>query len=229
MKKLKRNPIKLDEQKRNPLKKKLVFIKKGKSKCEFHFPDGRKCGKYVQGKGNFCELHAKETFIEKRDNPITQNNTLFTKYDPINHPKLFIEFSSMGMNPHEIATQFNVSMGTLNEWRENNILFDQAWEIGRSALEAWYLRTGKDNLDNRWFQTNLFKFITMNNGLGWSDKAESRSQVQGQFGVLLVPSQMSMDEWEQNNIKKEQELQDRMNAEMIDICSDTDQNTIIEG
>lgn len=225
MKKLKSNPVKLEEQKKNPLKKKIIFKRTGDKKCDFFFPDGTQCGHRVKGKGNFCIHHATNMFPNRTQQPLIQNNnSIFVKYDPINHPRMYIELSAMGLNTNEIAAHLKISLNTINEWRESDPFFDQAYEIGKSALEAWYLRQGKNNLDNRFYQTGLYKFLTMNNGMGWSDKAESKSQVQGQFGVLLVPGQMSMDEWEAQNIQKEEELQKRLQAE--EFISDSD--TVIE-
>jgi hypothetical protein len=110
------------------------------------------------------------------------------------------------MNPAEIAAEFRVSMDCINTWRDTYPMFQQAYDIGKVAHEAWYLREGRANLDNRFFQTPLFKFLTMNNGLGWSDKAETRNTTNGNFGVLLIPGQMSIDEWEQKNIDEDQRI-----------------------
>lgn len=219
MRKLKRKPTRIQEEKNEPTSKKKVFFFKRKQ-CEFINENGERCSKRSAGKGNFCNTHSTVTFYDN-SNDLSSSTKLLTKYDPINHPTMFIELSGQGLSPTEIASVFRVSMETINTWREQHILFNQAFEIGKSAHEAWYLRTGKENLDNRFFQTPLFKFLTMNNGLNWSDKAETKSQVQGQFGVLLVPGQMSVDEWEQNNISREQELQKRLEAELIEIDNDT--------
>ena len=73
MKKLKKNPLKLEEQKKNPLKKKIFFKKKGIKQCDFFHPDGTQCKHHVRGKGNFCSIHAENIFPEKRNNPISQS------------------------------------------------------------------------------------------------------------------------------------------------------------
>lgn len=221
MKKLKRNPEKLDSIKKQPTKKKLV-LKTKKTRCS-HIANGLQCNNQTSGKGNFCGLHSQSIFRESKN--ITSQpmiNSLTSKYDPITHPIQYIMLSSRGMNHKEIASEFGISSDTLDNWRDSYPMFNEACEIGKSAHEAWYLRTGKANLDNRFFQTGLFKFLTMNNGLNWTDKVDSRNQIQGQFGVLLMPSQMTVDEWEQNNIKKEEELQKRLEAEEIIAIENTD-------
>ena len=226
MKKLKRNPMKLESIKKEPIKKKLI-LKTKKTRCAFIGKNGEQCKARTSGKGNFCSLHSETTFREiTHHNPMPMINTLAVKYDPIYHPFEFVKLSNEGMNPKEIASIFNVSLDTIENWRNTYPMFDQAYDIGKVAHEAWYLRTGKDNLDNRWFQTPLFKFLAMNNGLGWTDKVDSRSQVQGQFGVLLMPGQLSVDEWEAQNIKREEELQKRLEAEEIISIENTETGEI---
>ena len=222
MRKLKKQSNRIEEEKKEPLKKKIIYKKNFKVKnqykkkinkqCDYFLEDGTQCRSNAAGKGNFCSIHADHIFHDKKACVAIQGG-ITTKFDPINHPRMYIEMSAQGMNKHEIAAEFGTSVETMEKWKEGNEFFAMACEIGKSALEAWYLRTGKDNLDNRWFQTNLYKYLTMNNGMGWSDKAETRSQVQGQFGVLLVPGQMSLDEWEQQNIVQEQELQQKIDHE----------------
>lgn len=213
MRTLKRKSGKLEEITETPVRKKIIHKFKRKQ-CAHHSVDGERCKGLTAGKGNFCSIHSTATFIEERKPKSIiegglnlQSGLILTRYDQINHPIQFIELSSAGMNLAEIAAELRVSIQTLNEWKEVYPMFGKAYEIGKAAHEAWYLRQGKANLDNRWFQTPLFKFLTMNNGMGWSDKAETKSTQQGTFGVLLVPGQMSMDEWEQQNIKEDEALE----------------------
>jgi hypothetical protein len=209
----------LEELEREPVKKKILLRYK-KKRCEWTNADGERCGGRSAGKGNFCILHSTIVFKEE-PSPIVSSNIssgITIKYDPINHPTQYIQHSAMGLNPSEIAAEFQVAVYTLVEWADTYPMFNQAVEIGKAAHEAWYLRTGKENLDNRFFQTPLFKFLTMNNGMGWTDKAETKSTQQGNFGVLLIPGQMSIDEWEQKNIQDD--------AKMKEIIQQNQLNTI---
>jgi len=218
MRKLRRNPKRLEEEKKDPVKKKVLYRKRKSTRCEYVNPrTGVRCAKKSFGKGNFCELHSHTKIKEDRNREITpiNGNALAVKYDPINHPQLFIQMASEGYSPQEIAAGIGISMDTIKEWCETYVLFDQAYRIGQTAHEAYYISKGRRNLTNKDFQTALYKYLTMNNGLGWSDKVDSRSQVQGQFGVLLVPGEMGVDEWEQNNIRNEKAIEQRMQAEEI--------------
>lgn len=201
---LRKNSTKLEEMTKKPVKQK-IFRKFFRKQCQFYKESGEQCRARTAGKGNFCvthTIHAGSGTIHMDTVPAESTlSTLANKYDPIAHPVQYIQLSGSGYNMAEIAHAFNVSIESIKNWAAKFPMFHEAVEIGKAALESWYLKTGKDNLDNRFFQTNLYKFITMNNGLNWSDKAESRSQVQGQFGVLLVPNQMGIDEWEQANTK----------------------------
>jgi hypothetical protein len=57
-----------------------------------------------------------------------------------------------------------------------------------------FRKEGKDNLDNRGYNTGLFKFLT-GNKLGYSDKIESKN-LNVTAGVLMVPATMEAEEWE---------------------------------
>jgi hypothetical protein len=207
----------LEELEKEPVKKK-VLLRYKKGRCAFVGDDGERCKGRTTGKGNFCSIHS--TIVFKEDpSPIVSVNArsnITTKYDPINHPMQYIQHSAMGLNPSEIAAEFQISTITLGDWADNHPMFYQAVQIGKAAHEAWYLRTGKDNLDNRFFQTPLFKYLTMNNGLGWTDKAETKSTQSGNFGVLLIPGQMSIDEWEQKNIQDDAKMQEIIQQNTID-------------
>ena len=74
-----------------------------------------------------------------------------------------------------------------------------AFEVGQVLHEAWYLKTGKDGLKQRGFNTTLFKFLA-GNKLGYSDKMESKNfnLNQNVHGVLVVPAKVSEEEWEAN-------------------------------
>lgn len=117
-----------------------------------------------------------------------------SKYQPAYHPMEFITLSREGMSEVEIAAKFEVSVGTMRSWSEKFADFNTAFEVGQAMHEAWWLQEGKDNLDNRGYNTGLFKFLT-GNKLGFSDKMESKN-LNVSAGVLLVPQQMTKDDWE---------------------------------
>lgn len=207
MRKLKRKSKVLEKIIETPVKKKKIILYK-KKKCSYIYPSGNPCKNNCVGNGNVCTVHggtraAEESLVSSEGSlpALTQ------KYNPIIHPLEFINLSRAGMSDVEIAAQFGVSSTILRKWVEKHKEFSLAHEIGQAMHEAWWLTKGKDHLDDRFFQTGLFKFLT-GNKLGWSDKIETKNINQNSFGVLLVPGEMSVDEWEAQNIKDDSETID---------------------
>jgi len=65
------------------------------------------------------------------------------------------------------------------------------------------LRFADYNLENDRFNNVLFKYLTMNK-LGYSDKVETKSTMQGLHGVVVIPNTLSIQEWEAQSIAKEE-------------------------
>ena len=142
MRKLKKNPRKLEEEKKEPVKKRTLFKKKKETRCEYvNTRTGEQCKKKAFGKGNFCELHSQTKVKEDKEKQIvgSNNNSLTVKYDPIGHPQAFIHLASEGYSPQEIAAGLRISMATVKEWRETFELFEQAYQICLTAYEAYYI------------------------------------------------------------------------------------------
>jgi len=158
------------------------------------------CTHNAVGKGVICKRCGgdpviKENLLEVREIPI--GTLMNTKYDPDGHPLQFIALSREGLSDVEIAAEFGVSVTTLRGWSERFADFNTAYDIGKDMHEAWWLREGKENLDNRSYNTGLFKFLA-GNKLGYSDKMESKN-LNITAGVLMVPAQQSQKEWEGEN------------------------------
>lgn len=211
MRKLIRRGSAIEEQKIAPVKKRTI-VRYVSKQCAFIKETGFRCEGRTTGNHNVCALHG--GVAPKRELTVSGLQTITAKYDPSYHPMAYIMHSKDGLAKSEICGAFQISLSTLHKWGEKFKEFAEAMEIGKALHEAWYLRTGKDNLDSRFFQTGLFKFLTMNNGLNWSDKAETKSTQNGNFGVLLVPAAMGIDEWEAANIKEDEEMEEarRVNA-----------------
>lgn len=156
------------------------------------------CRNNAVGSGDLCKRCGGSPVIKENllaAHEIPDGVLALTKYDPKTHPMAFIDYSRSGMSDVEIAAKFEVSVSTLRGWSEKFLEFNQAYEIGQALHEAWYLQQGKENLTNRGFNTQLFKFLT-GNKLGYSDKIESKS-LNVTAGVLLVPKPSStVEEWE---------------------------------
>ncbi len=167
-----------------------------KEKC---FVDG--CDRYAVGKGDTCRKHGGEIVIKEnliKESEMTSMMLRTTLYDPSYHPIEFIRLSKGGLSIVEIASEWEVASSTLKSWSEKYSDFNTAYDIGISMHEAWWLGEGKKNLDNRGYNVGMFKFLT-GNKLGYSDKIESKN-LTVHAGVLQVPGQPSLDEWEEANV-----------------------------
>jgi hypothetical protein len=185
----------------DPIEKKPVRIKRyKKQKCVFVDENGRKCNRLAVGKSTLCKKHGGNPVIKENLLPDSVNNilTLATKYKPEEHPILFIEYSRMGMSEVEIAAEFMVSVETMRGWSEKFEMFNRAHEIGKALHESWWLLQGKSGLNNRGFNTGLYKFLTANK-LGYAEKMETKSMNMNIHGVLMVPDKVSEEEWENDD------------------------------
>src|SRR6056297_5007 len=194
--------IKIDKlgKKLPKIQKKKKLLRYQKKKCDYIFPDGRRCRNFAVGKGTLCKQHGGDPVI--KENLLNEEETsleLFprTKFNPARHPIQFVDLARSGMSAVEIAAEFEVTIETINKWAETYESFNTAYEIGKAMHEAWWIRQGKDNLNERSFNSSLFKFLTMNK-LGYSDKVESKSMNMNVHGVLCVPDPVSEDEWEED-------------------------------
>ena len=178
-----------------PIPKGVKVIKEfSKTKC---IVEG--CKRNAVGDGDLCKKHGGDPVVP--DNLLNPSEVPVamagTKYDPAIHPKLFLEYSKEGMSLVEIAEEFEVPPRTIEKWSETFLEFNTAFELGSAVYEAWWLREGKENLGNRGYNTQLFKFLT-GNKLGYSDKVESKN-MNFHAGVLMVPGKMSAEEWEEGS------------------------------
>ena len=183
-----------------PSKKKLVLYKK--SQCMFHFENGTRCNGHASGGSTLCNIHGGSSVIGAQPIPFNElpvSRIAITKFDPAYHPIRYLELSRQGFSDVEIAADFSISISTLRDWASTIQEFSIAFEIGKTMYEAYFLRTGVRNLHNDRFNNSLYKYITMNK-LGYSDKVETKSMNTSLHGVLLVPSEMTPEEWERNNI-----------------------------
>ena len=206
--KLKRkSSLKKDEswgkiEKAKKAKEKVLKLRKiyKKQKCAHIKKDGTKCNSYACGKSTLCEAHGGEAIIKEnlikdislKEDILPQPQRIF---EPALHPIQYIEMARNGLSDVEIAAEFEISLATLKQWVDKYESFYIAYDIGKAMHEAWWLRQGKENMNERSFNTNLFKYMTMNK-LGYSDKIEQKSLNMNVHGVLMVPDAVSEDEWE---------------------------------
>lgn len=161
------------------------------------------------------ECQDREERGEQRDYSITLNESnrnvslnessrgISSKFDIGKHPLLYIKLSKEGKSDVEIASLFQISLSTLMRWVHDYEEMKEAYEIGQTMYEAFFLTKGVQNLENDRFNNVLFKYLTMNK-LGYSDKVETKSTMQGLHGVMIIPNTLSIQEWEAQSIAKEE-------------------------
>lgn len=145
---------------------------------------------------------------EEHSIALNENNrdigpSISSKFDVGKHPFLYIKLSKEGKSDVEIASSFQISLSTLMRWVHDYEEMKEAYEIGQTMYEAFFLTKGVQNLENDRFNNVLFKYLTMNK-LGYSDKVETKSTMQGLHGVVVIPNTLSIQEWEAQSIAKEE-------------------------
>ena len=180
------------------------------AQCSFVNADGEQCKGYACGSGTLCSVHSNQTKLQRlqsMEGEVSYNNLpdtylQRTKFDLAKHPLLYVKLSKLGKSDVEIASEFGISLQTLKKWTQEITEMKEAYEIGQTMYEAFFLKKGTENLENDRFNNVLFKFLTMNK-LGYSDKMETKSMQTGLHGVLLIPSTASVEDWEKQTIEKE--------------------------
>ena len=189
-----------------------------KKRCSFSYRDESgnlvQCKSWACGGIDLCRVHAKEMGMSSLDivksrngdvefQKLPESYLVRTKFQIEKHPLLYIKMSKMGKSDVEIASEFGISLGTLKRWVSEISEMKEAYEIGQTMYEAFFLKKGVENLENDRFNNVLFKYLTMNK-LGYSDKMETKSTMSGLHGVMVIPGTMSVEDWEKQTIIKEE-------------------------
>jgi hypothetical protein len=204
---VKRKKIRVSKRKRKTRKRITTnpkIHKYPKQRCAYIDPkSGKQCTAWAVGKGTTCRRHGGDPVVKENlrtDRELEEMRSLQIKFNPAVHPMAYITMSREGYSDTEIAAEFGVSKAALQDWSEKYDSFYNAHAIGKEMQEAWWLRIGKDNLENkRNFNTGLYKFMTMNQ-LGYSDKVEQKSTSTHLHGVLMIPDAVTEEEWEEDVI-----------------------------
>lgn len=193
------------EEKVRKLKRKKIYVKE---KCHF-VEDGVRCTRNCIGSGQLCKFHGG---LRDLDNVLSKEALQLinaevgklTKFNPAIHPLQMIDLSRQGLSDVEIAAEMEVGVATLRGWADTYEEFSIAHDIGQALYESWWLQKGKAGLDQRNFNTSLFKFLT-GNKLGYADKIETKNLNMTAHGVLVAPAKQSIEEWETEGIENEKE------------------------
>lgn len=99
-----------------------------------------------------------------------------TKYRP-EMCSTVVELMSQGASKLEVCGALGVfDQETLIEWEKKYPDFSEAIKTGVQQSEIWWQRKGRQNVDNKEFNTALW-YINMKNRFGWRDKKETTSTI----------------------------------------------------
>ena len=91
---------------------------------------------------------------------------------------------SLGAHDIEVRTNvLRVCKATFYNYMSTSAEFEEVIEHGRECAQAWWLKHGREQLENKDFQTPLW-FKNMSNRYGWGDKQQT--EVTGKGGKELV-------------------------------------------
>lgn len=93
-----------------------------------------------------------------------------TKYTP-EMCQIVVSLMGEGASKAEVAAELGISRQCMNEWTENNQDFSDAIKEGEALSEAWWLKKGRVNLENKDFSATLW-YMNMKNRHGWKDRHE---------------------------------------------------------
>lgn len=79
-----------------------------------------------------------------------------------------------GMHDAEIMEILGVSRKRFERAYQNDQVFADFIDMGRTLAEAWWMRKGRAGLDEQKFNTNLWMFIAKNR-FDWAEKLDTRN------------------------------------------------------
>jgi len=105
--------------------------------------------------------------MAKRGRPLLQLEDL-----PKGWEDSIISMSKEGASIVEIAIELDISRTTLAAMTERDEYFMDTIKRCKRYCEAWWLRKGRTELENRDFSPTLW-YMNMKNRFGWTDKQQT--------------------------------------------------------
>ena len=101
-----------------------------------------------------------------------------------------------GASIAEVCREMGVSRNTFKTWRTSvdsqKASFRDVVTMGLEASEAWWIRQGRENIDNRSFNNNLWA-LNMVNRWSWnSNKKEEKKEI-SHIGVVEVKNKVDVE------------------------------------
>ena len=96
----------------------------------------------------------------------------------------------------EAAREMGISRSTFNRWLKGTdtqkAQFREVVSLGKEASEAWWIRQGRENLETRGFNSNLW-LLNMVNRFGWnSNRKEEKKEIEHK-GAVEVKKSVDID------------------------------------
>ena len=107
----------------------------------------------------------------------------------------------------EASREMGVSRSTFNRWMKGTDIikndFREVINLGKEASEAWWMRQGRENLETRGFNSNLW-LLNMVNRFGWTSshsRKEEKRDIEYK-GTVEVKKKVDVDAILDKAIKK---------------------------
>ena len=104
------------------------------------------------------------------------NKTLLSQL-PENWEEKILDLYSQGMSDYEVMTQLRLHDSTFKRFMAEPD-FAEVIQFGRQCSRAWWEEQGRINLNNKDFNSALWK-TNVQNRLGWSDKTSTHESDSG--------------------------------------------------
>lgn len=105
-----------------------------------------------------------------------------TKDFPDNWKELILNKMKEGASKKEIIADLNIGSQLFYDLIKRDEEFSNTIKRGEDLEEAWWLKKGRENLENKGFNSVLW-YMNMKNRFGWKDKQEKE---EGQKTPLLI-------------------------------------------
>lgn len=79
-----------------------------------------------------------------------------------------------GMSIEELGYELDVGYSTLYAWMDKYPEFKEAINRGREFSQGWWMKQGRENIDNKEFHATLW-YMNMKNRFQWRDKPKDEN------------------------------------------------------
>jgi len=99
------------------------------------------------------------------------------KYNPLIVFARVIEASARGIGEDEMFVELRISKGMYDRWKEEHPEFKALVDECSHVAKAYWVRSGRVNMQNKFFNASLYQFI-MQNKFGWARRLDAPGLIQ---------------------------------------------------